>query len=83
MSSNKINIDEVNIQLADQLRRINSDITPEDAKIECMKAKAMQGLAQTIFNGNKIILDAYKLAASGKADESDLNEFITQKQIGK
>lgn len=80
-----INIDDVNLQLFDQLMRLNTDDNTDESELklkeEIQKAKAMTDIAQAIFNGKKIQLDAYKLIANGKAHDSELKDFINTQKL--
>lgn len=69
------NINTLNNQLFDQLKRLNTDINGDDLKAEIERAKAMSGIASEIFKGAKLQLDAADLIAKGKVYKEDLNMF--------
>lgn len=72
----KITIDDVNQQLFDQLRILNTELSAEDLATEIKKANAMSAIASTIIDSKRVQLDAYKLIKDGKFHKEELIGFI-------
>ncbi|MCX8018916.1 MAG: hypothetical protein N2747_00310 [Chitinophagaceae bacterium] len=69
-------LQELNNNLFDQLRRLNSDMSAEELKQEIERAKAMSALGTLIVNNSKVVLSALRLKNSGQSDEEDTEKLL-------
>jgi hypothetical protein len=75
MPRNKLS--DLNDHLFTVLERLNEeDLSPEDLKNECARAKAVSEVATNILTANKIALQAMKMARNGDLSPKDASNFI-------
>lgn len=78
----QFNIDTLNEQLYDQLQRLNTDLSPDELKVEVQKAKAMTGIAAVIIDSKRLQIEAIAIAMKGDAYTEQFEGILNQKQLG-
>lgn len=75
MAKNKLS--DLNNHLFAQIERLSDEeLTDEQLEKEVKRSKAMIGVSAQIIKGNKLVIEAMKLVASGDFEKNEVPETI-------